>query len=189
MGDLKPGWLLALFVLGVWLCSQIHVRKELQQVKAERVEALEQALATRQHRVAVGVKGTSGPSCTKGRSRAGRRGVGDLERAPAQREASQRKASPVAPALLWHDRLYSAKVDVRFFPGGASMGTLHRFFAPIYVATMWTVCAFAAPELKVGDPAPPFVLQGSDGKSYTLAAYKGKQTVVIAWFAKAFTGG
>jgi peroxiredoxin Q/BCP len=43
--------------------------------------------------------------------------------------------------------------------------------------------------LKVGDPAPLFNLVGSDGKTYRLADYKGKQAVVLAWFAKAFTGG
>jgi len=45
----------------------------------------------------------------------------------------------------------------------------------------------AAVELKVGDPAPPFSLPGSDGKVYSLASYKGRQVVVIAWFAKAFS--
>ncbi len=45
----------------------------------------------------------------------------------------------------------------------------------------------AAP--KVGDKAPEFKLKGSDGKDYTLAQFKGKQAVVIAWFPKAFTGG
>jgi peroxiredoxin Q/BCP len=45
-----------------------------------------------------------------------------------------------------------------------------------------------AVELKVGDPAPAFALQGSDGKVHRLADYKGK-AVVIAWFPKAFTGG
>jgi peroxiredoxin Q/BCP len=49
--------------------------------------------------------------------------------------------------------------------------------------------ASAAGELKIGDPAPPFSLPGSDGKTYQLASYKGKQAVVLAWFAKAFTGG
>jgi thioredoxin-dependent peroxiredoxin len=44
-------------------------------------------------------------------------------------------------------------------------------------------------ELKGGDIAPAFSLQGSDGKTYTLADFKGKQTVVLAWFPKAFTGG
>ena len=46
-----------------------------------------------------------------------------------------------------------------------------------------------AAELKAGDPAPDFKLQGSDGKTYSLADFKGKQAVVIAWFPKAFTGG
>jgi peroxiredoxin Q/BCP len=45
-----------------------------------------------------------------------------------------------------------------------------------------------ADELKVGDKAPDFKLQGSDGKIYSLADLKGK-TVVLAWFPKAFTGG
>jgi hypothetical protein len=43
-------------------------------------------------------------------------------------------------------------------------------------------------ELKPGDPAPPFSLPGSDGKTHSLADHKGK-TVVLAWFPKAFTGG
>jgi peroxiredoxin Q/BCP len=49
----------------------------------------------------------------------------------------------------------------------------------------------AAPsvELKVGDVAPPFKLQASDGKTYSLADFKGKSAVVLAWFPKAFTSG
>jgi len=46
-----------------------------------------------------------------------------------------------------------------------------------------------AGELKVGDVAPDFELPGSDGKTYRLSDFKGKQAVVIAWFPKAFTGG
>lgn len=42
---------------------------------------------------------------------------------------------------------------------------------------------------KVGDKAPDFKLQGSDGKTYELSQFKGKKPVVIAWFPKAFTGG
>ena len=44
-------------------------------------------------------------------------------------------------------------------------------------------------DLKVGDQAPPFALVGSDGRTYRLADYAGKQVVVLAWFAKAFTSG
>lgn len=46
-----------------------------------------------------------------------------------------------------------------------------------------------ASDLGAGDPAPNFTLQASDGRSYTLADYKGKQAVVIAWFPKAYTSG
>jgi thioredoxin-dependent peroxiredoxin len=51
------------------------------------------------------------------------------------------------------------------------------------------VAVAAAAELKRGDPAPPFSLKGSDGKTYSLDQFKGKSAVVIAWFPKAFTGG
>jgi thioredoxin-dependent peroxiredoxin len=46
-----------------------------------------------------------------------------------------------------------------------------------------------AADLKPGDPAPDFQLPGSDGKTYKLSDFQGKQAVVIAWFPKAFTGG
>jgi peroxiredoxin Q/BCP len=44
------------------------------------------------------------------------------------------------------------------------------------------------PELKVGDQAPDFTLQASDGQTYSLSKLRGK-TVVLAWFPKAFTAG
>ena len=44
-------------------------------------------------------------------------------------------------------------------------------------------------ELKVGDVAPNFTLGASDGKTYKLSDFKGKQAVVLAWFPKAFTQG
>jgi len=43
--------------------------------------------------------------------------------------------------------------------------------------------------LSVGDVAPDFSLPGSDGKQYSLASYRGRQAVVLAWFSKAFTEG
>jgi peroxiredoxin Q/BCP len=43
--------------------------------------------------------------------------------------------------------------------------------------------------LKVGDQAPDFTLKASDGKTYSLADYRGKKMVVVAWFPKAFTRG
>src|SRR6202140_5993216 len=44
-------------------------------------------------------------------------------------------------------------------------------------------------DLKVGDQAPNFKLQATDGKTYQLSDFKGKQAVVLAWFPKAFTQG
>ena len=43
-------------------------------------------------------------------------------------------------------------------------------------------------ELKVGDQAPDFTLQASDGQTYSLSKLRGR-TVVLAWFPKAFTAG
>jgi len=43
--------------------------------------------------------------------------------------------------------------------------------------------------LEVGDTAPDFSLQASDGKTYSLEQFKGKQAVVIAWYPRAFTSG
>jgi peroxiredoxin Q/BCP len=44
-------------------------------------------------------------------------------------------------------------------------------------------------DLKVGDMAPDFTLPASDGKTYRLADFRGKQAVVVAWFPKAYTSG
>lgn len=63
------------------------------------------------------------------------------------------------------------------------------FLGLLGVAVLWAMAASAAAPLKPGDPAPAFSLPGSDGRIYQLADYKGKQVVVLAWFAKAFTGG
>ena len=45
-------------------------------------------------------------------------------------------------------------------------------------------------QLQRGDRAPDFTLPGSDGVTYRLADLLGRgETIVIAWFPKAFTGG
>jgi peroxiredoxin Q/BCP len=49
--------------------------------------------------------------------------------------------------------------------------------------------AQGAAELKVGDIAPDFTLQGTDGKTHKLSDYRGKQAIVVAWFPRAFTQG
>lgn len=74
----------------------------------------------------------------------------------------------------------------RLLAEGASM--------KVFLAGLLTIMSLTAAgstkaaELKSGDPAPPFKLQGSDGKVHDLAQLAGK-TVVLAWFPKAFTGG
>jgi peroxiredoxin Q/BCP len=47
----------------------------------------------------------------------------------------------------------------------------------------------AATELKVGDIAPDFTLQASNGKTYKVSDFKNKQATVLAWFPKAYTRG
>ncbi len=43
--------------------------------------------------------------------------------------------------------------------------------------------------LEVGDQAPGFSLQATDGKTYSLEQFHDKQAIVIAWYPKAFTSG
>jgi peroxiredoxin Q/BCP len=49
--------------------------------------------------------------------------------------------------------------------------------------------AVPALALEVGDLAPDFELQASDGVTYKLSDFRGKSAVVIAWFPKAYTRG
>jgi cytochrome oxidase Cu insertion factor (SCO1/SenC/PrrC family) len=43
--------------------------------------------------------------------------------------------------------------------------------------------------LKIGDAAPEFVLNDTEGKVVKLSDFKGKKSVVLAFYVLAFTGG
>ena len=43
--------------------------------------------------------------------------------------------------------------------------------------------------LQVGDVAPDFSLPASTGQTFSLSQFRGKQTVVLAFFPAAFSGG
>lgn len=59
----------------------------------------------------------------------------------------------------------------------------------LVMGTLGMAEAQMVPTLKVGDMAPDFSLQGTDGKTHRLSDYRGKSSVVVAWFPKAFTQG
>ena len=66
---------------------------------------------------------------------------------------------------------------------------MRRFVA---VATMMLLASAAGAQdaqLQVGDMAPDFTLQASDGETYKLIDFRGEQAVVIAWYPRAFTRG
>jgi len=62
-------------------------------------------------------------------------------------------------------------------------------------ALMFASCAVLGQQpseptpLKVGDQAPNFTLGSTAGAKVTLADFKGKNPVVLAFFPAAFTGG
>lgn len=63
--------------------------------------------------------------------------------------------------------------------------TLKNMLAGLILILIWP----AVYALEVGDTAPDFSLQATDGKTYTLSDFQGKQNVVIAWFPRAYTRG
>jgi thioredoxin-dependent peroxiredoxin len=63
---------------------------------------------------------------------------------------------------------------------------LNRFIAIALITAILPASVFG---LEVGDVAPDFTLQATDGKTYTLSDFKGEKAVVIAWFPKAYTKG
>lgn len=68
---------------------------------------------------------------------------------------------------------------------------MNRIRQRVAVAALLLTAALdaGAVELGAGDEAPDFTLQGSDGQTYSLADFQGKQAVVVAWFPKAYTRG
>ena len=59
---------------------------------------------------------------------------------------------------------------------------------------MRTVTAEASPsapqtQLKVGDTAPDFTLNDTEGQPVKLSDFRGKKNVVLAFYVLAFTGG
>lgn len=60
----------------------------------------------------------------------------------------------------------------------------------LYMLSLLLLPAAAmAADLSVGDMAPDFTLEATDGKTYTLADFRDKQAVVVAWYPKAYTKG
>ena len=55
--------------------------------------------------------------------------------------------------------------------------------------TLLVSISTAATALQVGDQAPDFLLEASDGKSYSLSQFRDKEAVVIAWYPMAYTRG
>jgi hypothetical protein len=73
---------------------------------------------------------------------------------------------------------------------------MKRIFTLAAILLALTVSALAqqtpqAPQtkLKVGDAAPDFTLTDTEGNKVKLSDFKGKKTVVLAFYVLAFTGG
>jgi len=64
-----------------------------------------------------------------------------------------------------------------------------RVLLTLGVAVIAVTAHAQGAELEVGDKAPNFKLQATDGRTYDLFDFKGKKAVVLAWFPRAFTKG
>ena len=66
---------------------------------------------------------------------------------------------------------------------------MRSLLAATLVLGLASAAAAQTVDLKVGDQAPNFKLQATDGKTYQLSDFKGKKPIVLAWFPAAFTRG
>ena len=64
-----------------------------------------------------------------------------------------------------------------------------RIQIALLVATMLAFGAMAKASLKVGDAAPDFALPDQSGATVRLSEFRGKKSVVLAFYIKAFTSG
>ena len=72
---------------------------------------------------------------------------------------------------------------------GQGLGWIARGIARITIVALAGLPAVWAAELRVGEPAPDFELAATDGNTYRLSDFRGKEAVVLAWFPKAYTKG
>jgi peroxiredoxin Q/BCP len=80
------------------------------------------------------------------------------------------------------------KAVLEILSGGAAMDTFVPAFIGLVLVGLAAMPA-GATDLQIGDKAPDFKLQASDGRTYSLSEFNGKQAIVIAWFPKAYTKG
>jgi len=66
---------------------------------------------------------------------------------------------------------------------------MKKFTALLITLTSIIVFSASATDLKVGDIAPNFNLQATNGDFYQLSDYKNKQAVIVAWYPMANTRG
>jgi cytochrome oxidase Cu insertion factor (SCO1/SenC/PrrC family) len=73
---------------------------------------------------------------------------------------------------------------------------MKRFLVLLTICSALAVAAYgqAAPKpptthLKVGEMAPDFTLTDTAGKAVKLSEFRGKKSVVLAFYVLAFTGG
>ncbi len=65
-----------------------------------------------------------------------------------------------------------------------------RFLSVVLVSAGISVSTgMASTSLKIGDAAPDFALPDQNGQTIRLSDYRGKKSVVLAFYIKAFTSG